>query len=370
MHKKNKFGFNYSYSSVSTFKHCPLQFKLRYIDKKPILQTEALIKGNLVHDMVEQLINDVSKNKEITINLTDFKYRKELVNFLELESLRLNKYENKDKYFNNICEQKIIDDDIITVGKLDRIYDFWDGDGKVLLDYKTGKVRPKDYYYPQLSLYTYMYNKKHPDDPIKYWEIDWLSDKKKYFLEPINKKIIDEEVNKYKLAIEEIEKTTTFEPNLSPLCMWCGVLPVCPMRKQALKKYKHIADRKGLDVMGIIDKYNKTFNKTTKKYEFHSKIAGVSFNEIDKLDISEGDELKLIREPDNKFDKNAIIVMWNMYKLGYIRKELAKDMAVAMDKGRVYKCFVSNITGGTEDKKNKGINILITFEVPLKHDKE
>ena len=371
MNKKNKFGFNYSYSSVSTFNHCPLQFKLRYIDKKPILQNEALIKGNLVHDMAEKLMNDISENKEITINLMNFKHRKELVNFLELESLRLKKYTNKDDYFVNTCEQKIVDNDIITVGKLDRIYEFWDvNKGKVLLDYKTGKVRPKEYYYPQLSLYTYMYNKKHPEDPIKYWEIDWLSESKQYFLEPINQKIIDEEVRKYKLAIEEIEKTTTFEPNLSPLCMWCGVLPVCPMQKQALKRFKRVADRKGLDVMRLIEEYHKTFNKSTKKYEFHSKIAGTSFNEIDKLDISEGDELKLVREPNNKFDKNAIIVMWNMYKLGYIRKELAKDMAVAMDKGRVYKCFVSNITGGTKDKENKGVNILIKFEVALKHDKE
>ena len=352
----NKFGFNYSYSSVSTFNQCPMRFKLQYLDKKPTLKTEALIKGNAVHNMVEELINDISINKAITIELNNYKYKQELIHFLELETLRSGKYTTKDNYFINTCEEKIIDNDLITVGKLDRVYHIWTDKGKVLLDYKTGKVRPKDYYYPQLALYTYMYNKKYPKSPIKYWEIDWLTESKKYFLEPINQEIINTEVTKYKSSIATIEKTIDFTPKLSPLCMWCGVLYACPMKKQALNRFKGIADRKGLDVLQIIKKSIENKSKI-KKIILHSKIAGTSFCDINKLNIKKGDKLILRREPNNEFDKNAIRIMWGVEKIGYIKKYLAKDMAYAMDQGKYYKCFVANVTGGTKNKENKGINI-------------
>lgn len=363
MSKKNKFGFNYSYSSTSTFKQCPMRFKLQYLDREPILQTEALIKGNAVHNMVEEMINDLSKNKEITVDLTKYKYEPELVHFLELEQLRESKYENKDDYFINTCEEKIVDNDLTTVGKLDRVYKMWIDGEKVLLDYKTGKVRPKDYYYSQLALYTYMYNKKYPESKIKYWEIDWLTESHKYFIEEIDENKIEEVVKEYKSTIEEIEKTTEFKPKLTPLCMWCSVLHVCPMREQALKKFKGIADRKGLDVLENIHKSMKNREKVLKEKDkprrltIYSKVAGTTFTDFSRLDVHERDELKLVREPNNEFDKNAIKVMWFSEKIGYIKAPLAKEMAPVMDKGKVYKCFVSNITGGTDDKENKGINI-------------
>ncbi len=342
---------------MSTFKQCPLRFKLQYIDKEPIVQTEPLIKGNAVHNMVEEIMSDISKNKEITINLNKFNkaYQPELVHFLELETLRSEKYINKDTYFYSVLEEKIIDNDITTVGKLDRVYKHEDG-GYVLLDYKTGKVRDKDYYYPQLSLYTMMHNKKHPDKKITHWEIDWLSESLKYFREPVNNNIMEKEYNSYLETIKTIEKTNEFHPKLSPLCMWCSVLHVCPYQKQALTKYKHIADRKGLDIAANIKEGLK--NRKKKQYfSIYSKVMGTTFTDMAKLNIKEGDELMLNREPNNKYDKNAIRVSWGVIKIGYIKKELAKDMAKAMDKGKKYKCYVSNVTGGTKGKTNKGINI-------------
>lgn len=354
---KNKFGFNYSYSSVSTFKQCPMRFKLVYLDKEPIVQTDALIKGNEVHDMCEELVNDFSKNKEITLDLSKYKHTNELRNFLELETLRSNKYDNKELYFDNVCEEKILDEDIMTVGKLDRVYKLWNGK-KVLLDYKTGKVRPKDYYYAQLALYTKMYNNKYPESPIDYWEIDWLTESKQYFIEPVKKDILDKEYNSHLENIKAIEKTEYFKPKMSPLCLWCPVLHVCPYKNQVLDKFNSLAKRKGLDMDAII---RKAIRNRTKKLGFsvHSKVVGTTFTDMAKFDIKEDDELILRREPDNEFDENAIAVYWGIEKIGYIKRTLAKDIAKSIDKGNTYKCFVSNITGGTTTKENKGINIKI-----------
>jgi len=357
MNKKNKFGFNYSYSSVSTFNQCPMRFKLQYLDREPIVQTEPLIKGNAVHDMVEELMTDISKNKKITIDLDKYekKYQLELIHFLELETLRNDKFKNKAEYFDNVLEEKVFDDSITTVGKIDRVYKYWDG-GYVLLDYKTGKVRDRNTYYPQLSLYTIIHNKLHPDKLITHWEIDWLTESKKYFIEPVNKIIMDEEYTKFIESIATIEKTTEFKCKMTPLCMWCSVLHVCPYQKLALEKFKYIADRKGLDVIHNIRVGVKNRNKI-KGEVIYSKVMGTTFTDMAKLDIKDNDVLVLNREPTNEYDPNAIRVSWGVYKIGYIKKELAKDMAKAMDKGIYYNCFVHNITGGTIDKENKGINI-------------
>ena len=243
----------YSYSSVNTFKQCPLRFKLQYIDREPIVQTEPLIKGSAVHDMVEELMLDISKNKGITIDLSKYKYTDELKHFLELETIRSGKYKDKEDYFYNIIEDKVVNKEIMTIARIDRVYKHSDG-GYVLLDYKTGKVRDKDYYYPQLSLYTILHNQKHPDKQITHWEIDWLTESKQSFVELINNGIIDKEYNLHLDTINKIKKTTEFKSKLTPLCMWCGVLHVCPYQNTALDKFKYIADRKGLDVLKNIKK--------------------------------------------------------------------------------------------------------------------
>ena len=105
----------------------------------------------------------------------------------------------------------------------------------------------------------------------------------------------------------------------------------------------------------------------------HTKIAGVSFEgrqEIIKI-LKVGEILELRREPDNKFDRNAIQILREMgewpathitqyQQLGYINKELAADLADAMDRGINYICKVSSITG--EGKDLLGVNIGITKE--------
>lgn len=102
--------------------------------------------------------------------------------------------------------------------------------------------------------------------------------------------------------------------------------------------------------------------------EFHTKVVGTSKkNEddesIQKLlkDISEycyeGQPLSLEHESDNPYDKNAIKVFFEFDHIGYINKDIAKELASLVDQQRA-EAELCEITGG-ENGKSFGCNILI-----------
>jgi HIRAN domain len=71
--------------------------------------------------------------------------------------------------------------------------------------------------------------------------------------------------------------------------------------------------------------------------------------------------LDLIREPDNPDDPNAVLVSVHGGDcVGYLKRtvavEIARDVA---DHGRVWIGFVKEITGGTDDRPNYGMNIVL-----------
>jgi len=92
---------------------------------------------------------------------------------------------------------------------------------------------------------------------------------------------------------------------------------------------------------------------------FHTKIVGVSFEgRQDILDgLVEGAELALIRQPENAFDANAIAVHFGSLQLGFLRKEIAREIAPVFDEGTPYGARVASLTGGGE--KHRGVNIFV-----------
>ena len=70
-----------------------------------------------------------------------------------------------------------------------------------------------------------------------------------------------------------------------------------------------------------------------------SIVAGTSYlnlKEIEKEIIPKETELILKREPDNKFDKFAIKVLYKNNKLGYIPKSKNQTIARLMDVGKQF----------------------------------
>lgn len=90
-----------------------------------------------------------------------------------------------------------------------------------------------------------------------------------------------------------------------------------------------------------------------------SKVVGTTFYPENNLSIlTEGQELMLIREKDNKYDANAIAIYADFEKkahqIGYVKKELAEEMAKIIDSGHIIMAEITNITGGGE--YNIGVN--------------
>ena len=106
---------------------------------------------------------------------------------------------------------------------------------------------------------------------------------------------------------------------------------------------------------------------------FFTTVAGVTFEGRQRMvaRCSVGEQLILVRDPENQYDKGAIKVMrQNGEQLGFIPAHVSRGgdssgLAYRMDQGEKYQCRISDLTGG--GTKSRGVNIEITegdeFEV-------
>jgi single-stranded-DNA-specific exonuclease len=98
---------------------------------------------------------------------------------------------------------------------------------------------------------------------------------------------------------------------------------------------------------------------------FHTKVVGVSFEGRQDVVVGlrEDQELDLVRQPDNPKDPNAIAVRNGILHVGFIRAQIAKQIAPSIDAGVIYRARVASLTGGpsTGDapQKHRGVNILV-----------
>lgn len=81
---------------------------------------------------------------------------------------------------------------------------------------------------------------------------------------------------------------------------------------------------------------------------FFTKVAGVTHNGIQLIlpKLKSGLPLCFVREADNPYDDNAIRVECNGRKIGYLRAELAADLAPIVDNGGAITGTIAKITGG------------------------
>jgi hypothetical protein len=68
-----------------------------------------------------------------------------------------------------------------------------------------------------------------------------------------------------------------------------------------------------------------------------SPLAGFQYHEGRTLwpQMAVGDELTLVREPDNPHDARAVRVEWRGHKIGYVPRRENADVARLMDGGQV-----------------------------------
>ena len=76
-----------------------------------------------------------------------------------------------------------------------------------------------------------------------------------------------------------------------------------------------------------------------------SPLAGFRHAAAQELwpDLRPGDELALVREPDNAFDPNAVRVEWRGRKLGYVPRRENAALAWALDRGETLRARISRL---------------------------
>lgn len=95
----------------------------------------------------------------------------------------------------------------------------------------------------------------------------------------------------------------------------------------------------------------------------YSKLSGVTHHNADGTNRQEiiaelcyqNQPLLLIREP-NQFSYNNIGV-YVAFQVGYVNPDLAESLAPILDEGGVVNAYITDITGGTEDKPTLGVNV-------------
>ena len=96
--------------------------------------------------------------------------------------------------------------------------------------------------------------------------------------------------------------------------------------------------------------------------QFHTKVVGVTFEDRQELlrDLTEGQVLRVEREPENTYDPNAVAVLTDDgRKVGYLKRLVAAAIAPQMDRGAAYRAAVEGVTGGDEGR-SLGVNVLVS----------
>lgn len=77
-----------------------------------------------------------------------------------------------------------------------------------------------------------------------------------------------------------------------------------------------------------------------------SALAGFQFHAGKAVwkELQVGDELTLVREPDNPHDASAVRVEWHGRKLGYVPRRENADVARLMDRGAPLAARISRLT--------------------------
>ena len=99
----------------------------------------------------------------------------------------------------------------------------------------------------------------------------------------------------------------------------------------------------------------------------YSKLQGVTRTNQDDTNRQEiitelcyqGQQLLLMRAP-NQFSENNLDV-YVAYQIGQVNPELADLLAPILDEGGVVKAHITEITGGSEEKPTRGVNVSFTI---------
>ncbi|RKY01406.1 MAG: hypothetical protein DRP55_04335 [Spirochaetes bacterium] len=250
-------GITYSYSAISSYENCPLQFKFSYIDRIPPLRrsVEAFM-GSRVHEALEKLYRDKLYEKtnslEEILEFYNDRWRRkmderifvakdyDIENYRKMGERYLTDYYNEYKPFDEgrtiALEKNVyfpLNEKYWIKGVIDRLTER--DDIYEVHDYKTSLYLPSKKEMEddcQLALYALAVDHLYG---VKKIELVWhfLAFNKEIRIRKDDYEGIREEVIRRIEEIEEAKKRNDFPPRESPLCNYCGHQPICPLFKHS-----------------------------------------------------------------------------------------------------------------------------------------
>jgi putative RecB family exonuclease len=252
----------YSHSRLETYRNCPRQYKIQYVDKiKAETESVEAFMGSMVHDALERLYRDVrmtklpakddligyfdkiwDENWHEGITIVRKQYSPD--NYRQVGRKCLAEYYDRHHPFNEtrtVALEHLVffpldeGEQCWVRGVVDRIAVAADGTYEIH-DYKTsGTLRTqgevdKD---PQLALYQIALERMWKD--VRRVELVWhyLA-----FGKELRSARSAEELEQLKRdtlkVIDAIDKETEFRPHESGLCDWCAYTEYCPAKKHIL----------------------------------------------------------------------------------------------------------------------------------------
>ncbi|MBQ6395373.1 MAG: DEAD/DEAH box helicase, partial [Atopobiaceae bacterium] len=97
---------------------------------------------------------------------------------------------------------------------------------------------------------------------------------------------------------------------------------------------------------------------------FNTKAVGVTFEGRQGVAerLAPGEELFVMRDPDNPYDPNAIALVTMMgEQVGFLRRQIAAHIAPLMDGGVCYRAEVLDVTGGGD--RSVGVNVHVSRDL-------
>lgn len=243
-----------SASRINDYKRCPLQYRLRAIDRIPEPSTWAQVKGTLVHAVLEEMFSWprpqrlypaavkqlkpswaqlCEKNPEYAEVVAEEKFLEFLVECREL----LKNYflmENPMGFDPAACEQyvnKVLDNGVPVRGFMDRV-DINDSGLVRVVDYKTGKM-PKPWFSQDADFQMLFYG-------LLYWRTRGVipAQLRLIYLKEQGNKVLSPSATQLEYLEKDLadlwEKMRSdgmsgdFRPKENKLCPWCPFHNYCP----------------------------------------------------------------------------------------------------------------------------------------------
>ena len=341
-----------SYSSLETFKQCPLKYKFREIDKLKEPKSKEAVFGTLLHSVLhfahtqqgalfptlEDALDFFARNWNADVYEDE---QEERAAFSQGVSIIQQYYEQND-----IAKATVVDlesrftidigppeDTHVVSGIIDRIDKT--KDGYEIIDYKTAKKMPSQDDVDnnlQLSIYLLAFLKRYPKERENLENLKVSL----YFLKhgvKLSSERTEEQLKnveqEFLSVIHEIGKGV-FDPVVTPLCDWCGFQKKCPMWRHRFSEERKIdTDDVNAAIAEFIAKKNDIAAEKKTLAALQEKI--VAYMDQEGVERVFSDEGSIARSPRKTYTFDQEVVQSVLEPLGQWDDVLKID-GVALNK--------------------------------------